>query len=80
MIRYHVCGIGYDKNNDVDGYEVDFGDFDTYERAYNLFVQLQCRNAEWFFEKASDVYELLLQLEKCEETDEEITCIDVRNE
>ena len=79
-IRYYVCGIGYDKNNEVTDYEVEFGDFDTYERAYNLFVKLQCRSEESFFKNASDVYELLIQLEKCEETEEEITCINVKNE
>jgi hypothetical protein len=79
-IRYYVSGIGYDKNNNVTDYEVDFGDFDTYERAYNLFVKLQCRSNESFFKNASEVYELLIQLEKCEETEEEITCINVKNE
>jgi hypothetical protein len=80
MIRYYVSGIGYDENDCVTDYEEDFGDFDTYEGAYELFVKLQCRSEESFFENASEVYELLIQLEECEETDEEINCIDVRNE
>lgn len=80
-IRYYVCGIGYDKNDCVTDYEWDFGDFDTYEEAYNLFVQLQCRDVSSFFsESKSNVYQMLLQLEECEETDDYIECIDVKNE
>ena len=78
--RYYVSGIGYDENNEVTDYEMDFGDFDTHEEAYELFVKLQCRSEESFFTNAPEVYELLIQLEECEETDEEISCIDVKNE
>lgn len=80
MIRYYVSGIGYDENDCVTDYEKDFGDFDTSEEAYELFVKLQCRSEESFFESAPEVYELLIQLEECEETDEEINCLDVKNE
>ena len=80
MIRYYVCSLGYDENDCITDCEEDFGDFDTYEEAYELFVKLQCRSEESFFEGAPEVYELLIQLEECEETDEEITCIDVKNE
>ena len=80
MIRYYVSGIGYDENDCVTDYEKDFGDFDTYEEAYELFVKLQCRSEESLFENASEIYELLIQLEECEEDDEEINCIDVKNE
>ena len=80
-IRYYACGIGYDKNDCVTDDEWDFGDFDTYEEAYNLFVQLQCRDeASFFTENESNVYQMLIQLEECEETDEIIECIDVKNE
>lgn len=79
-IRYYVCGLGYDESNCVTDYEKDFGGFDTYEEAYELFVKLQCRNEESFFENVSEVYEFLIQLEECEETEEEINCINVRNE
>ena len=80
MIRYYVCGLGYDENDCVTDYDFDFGDFDTYEEAYELFVKLQCKDEESFFAEAPKVYELLIQLEECEETDEAITCIDVKNE
>ena len=80
MIRYYVCGLGYDENDCVTDYEYDFGDFDTYEEAYELFVKLQCRSIKSFFTEAPEVWRLLLQLEECEETDEEITCINVKNE
>lgn len=80
MIRYCVCGLGYDKNNGITDYEQDFGDFDTYEEAYELFVKLQCRDIKSFFVKAPRVYQLLIQLEECEETDDGIDCVDVKNE
>jgi len=80
MIRYYVCGLGYDENYKVIDYEVNFECFDTYEEAYELFVKLQCKEDAWFFNGEADVYQLLLQLEECEETDDEITCVDVKNE
>lgn len=80
-IRYYVCGIGYDKNDCVTDREWSFGDFDTYEEAYDLFVKTQCQNAETFFtEKDSNVHTMLLQLEKCKETDDGTECVDVINE
>ena len=80
MIRYYVSGIGYDENDCVTDHDEDFGDFDAYEEAYELFVKLQCRSEESFFEDAPEVYELLIQLEECEETEDAITCVDVKNE
>lgn len=80
MIRYYVCGIGYDKGYCVTDYERQFGDFDTYERAYNLFTNIRNRRADSFFVDVSDVYQLCIQLEACEETDEAVECIDVKNE
>ena len=78
--RYYVCGLGYDCDDCVTDYDYDFGDFDTYEEAYELFVKLQCKDITTFFENAPEVCKLLIQLEECEETDDEITCIDVHNE
>ena len=80
MIRYYVCGLGYDENNCITDYEQYFGDFDTYEEAYELFVKVQCRGAALFADVESKVRKLLIQLEECEETDEAIECIDVKNE
>jgi len=77
---YCVCGLGYDENNSITDYEMYLGDFDTYEEAYEFFVKLQCRNPKWFFRSASDVYQVLIQLEKCEDDGDEINCIDVKNE
>ena len=79
-IRYYVFGIGYDNNDCVTDYEQNFGDFDTYVEAYELFVKLQCKNEESFFERIPEIYQLYIQLEECEETDDEINCIDVKNE
>ena len=79
--RYYVCGLGYDANNCVTDCEKYFGDFDTFEEAYEEFVKLQCRDTGWFFEdNTPNLYQLLLQLEECEETDDEINCVDVKNE
>jgi hypothetical protein len=50
------------------------------EEAYELFVKLQCSDAALFFTKAPEMYQALLQLEECEETDDAISCKDVRNE
>lgn len=80
MIRYYVCGLGYDENLEAIDYEVDFGDFDTYEEAYELFVKLQCKNAEAFFVGTSEVYEIDIRIEECEETEDEIECVNVKNE
>ena len=80
MIKYCVCGLGYDENNRITDYEMYLGDFDNYEEAYEFFVKLQCRNPKWFFRSVSDVYQLLLQLEECEDDGDEINCIDVKNE
>ena len=79
-IRYYVCAIGYDENDCVTDYEDSFGDFDNYEDAYELFVKLQCKDKGSFFTKMPDVYQVLLQLEECEEIDDDIECVDVKNE
>lgn len=78
--RYYISGIGYDKNNHVTDKEWDFRNFDTYEEAYEIFVKLQCLNEEFFFTNMPDVYQILIQIEECEETNNEINCIDVKNE
>lgn len=79
-IRYYICGLGYNKNNCITDAEIYFGEFDTYEAAYEEFVKLQCKDTGWFFNHTTDIDQLLLQLEECEETEEEINCIDVKNE
>ena len=77
---YCVSGLGYDENDCITDYEHDFGAFDTYEEAYDLFFRLQFKPWELFFLKEPKVYQLLIQLEECEEDDEEIRCVDVINE
>ena len=79
-IRYYVCGIGYDKYDCVTDDDYEFGDFDTFEEAYEEFVKLQCRDTGWFFADTPNLYQLLIQLEECEEDDNGINCIDVKNE
>ena len=80
MIGYYVMGLGYDENSNVTDYERGFGFFNTYEAAYEFFVKLQCKNVESFFVNIPNTYQLLIQLEECEETDDEINCIDIKNE
>ena len=36
MIKYCVCGLGYDENNCITDYEMYLGDFDNYEEAYEF--------------------------------------------
>ena len=79
-IRYYVCGLCYDEHDSILDGSMSFGDFDTYEEAYKLFVKLQCKNANYFFEGAPGVYQVLVQLEECEEYDDYSECIDVKNE
>jgi hypothetical protein len=79
-IRYYVCGLGYDENNEAIDYEVGFGDFDTCKEAYALLDELENRSAESFFVNAPKVYEIEIRLEECEETEEAIECIDVLDE
>ena len=78
--RYYVCGLGYDVNGNITDYEKDYGNFDTYEQAYVRFVTIQCMSGDVLFANARGVNQLLVQLEECEERDEEINCIDVKNE
>ena len=84
MTRYYLCGIGYDENNRVTDNEWTFGVFADYAEAYEHFVKLQCRNAASFFKDTNsnvyNVYQLLIQLEECEENEDGVECIDVRNE
>ena len=79
-IRYYVCGLGYNKNYEAVDYECNFGGFDTYEEAYESFVKLQCKDAEFFFCDAPDVYSIDIRIEKCVETDDKIECFEIRNE
>lgn len=78
--RYYVCGLGYDVNGEAIDYEVGFGDFDTCEEANKLLDELENRGAESFFVNVPKVYEIEIRLEECEETEEEIECIDVIDE
>lgn len=79
-LRYHVCGLGYDKNSCVIDYEVNFGDFDTYEEAYALFIKLQHKEAVEMFNGETDIYQMLIQVEECIEDDDYIECVDVKIE
>ena len=78
--RYYVCGLCYDENDCIIDYNLDFGDFDTYEEAYVMFVELQCCTAQSFFADSPEINKILIQIEECEEYDDEIVCIDVKNE
>ncbi len=82
-IRYFVCGLGYDSNDCITGYERSFGDFDTVEEARERFdeaVQKAESDLTEFFNDAPEVSCWHIQLEKCECTDEYDECIDVIEE
>ena len=80
--RYYVYGLGYDENDCVTDYSQYFGDFDTYDEAFELFEELQNRSPESFFENAPKLYQLVIQIEECEEDedDESTECVDVYDE
>lgn len=78
--RYYVCGLGYDENDCITDHEQSFGDFDTYEEAYELFVKLQCQDVASLFTNTPHLYQWLIQLEECEETEDVLSCTDVKNE
>lgn len=80
MIRYYVSGIGYDVNGNITDYERNFGDYNTYVEAYEQFVKIQCENRVMLFAGSVGVNQMIIQLEECEETEDEINCIDVTNE
>lgn len=79
-IMYSVCALGYDANYCVTDNFKDFGYFDNYEEAYELFVKIQCADPKQTFADKPHVSKWLLQLEECEDDGESIDCIDVRNE
>lgn len=78
--EYYVCGIGYDEKNNVTDYGQSLGVFDKYVDAYEFFVKLQCRNEASFFIKNYKLYQMLIQIEECEVIENEINCVDVKNE
>ena len=83
-IRYYVSGIGYDNNDCVTDYDREFGDFDTVEEAQEKFDEAVCEAEdnldEFFLDSEPEVTYWHIQLEKCEETESEINCIDVIDE
>lgn len=78
--KYYVCGLGYDSRENITDYDKDFGCFDTYAEAYELFVKLQCADAASLFVNVPEIWKMLIRVEECEETDDAISCTDVRNE
>ena len=78
--KYYVCGLGYDKNDHLNGYEQDFGVFDTYMKAYEFFIKLQCKDVNVLFTKNPETYRLVIQIEECEETEEDgLHCLKIHN-
>lgn len=79
-IIYYVCALGYDANYRITDNFKDFGYFDNYEEAYERFVEIQCADPKETFADVPHSSKWLLQLEKCEDDNESIDCIDVYNE
>lgn len=81
IIRYYVCGLGYDINNHMTDYEHIFGVFDDYNDSYKLFNELNQKKYEQLFDDESvAIPQLLIHIEECEEIDGEIRCIDIKNQ
>lgn len=77
--RFFIFGLGDDEHNCATDYEKYFGEYDTYEEAYEYFVKLQKQDAGLFC-IPSDVCFLRVLIEECEEFADITECIDVRNE
>lgn len=75
--RYYVMGIGYDKDDKITDYEKCFGDFDTYDEAKKLLLELMRRDRTSFFEAAKDLYQLYIEIQECEEDAEGSSCVDL---
>lgn len=78
--RYYVMGIGYDENEHITDHEQSFGDFNTYEEARELFIELMRRNRTSFFETARNIYQLCIEIQECEEDEEGSSCVDLLDE
>ena len=79
-VRYYVYGLGYDENDCVIDFELEFGDFDTYKEAHGLFDKLQNKEDSFFFKNNQDIYQLDIVIEECEENNGQINCIDIKDE
>ena len=79
--KFCVCALGYDSNECITDYEVSLGEYDTYEEAYEDFVRYQCHPLGISIEfPLEEVSQILLQVERCVEDDDEIRCEEVCNE
>ena len=79
-IMYSVCALGYDSDYRITDNFKDFGYFDNYEEAYELFVKIQCADPNKTFADVPYSSKWMLQLEECEDYGDVIDCIDVHNE
>lgn len=81
-IRYVVCGLAYDENYNILDNEWDWGTFTnetSAAHAYEAIVSKYLRNPSLLTTDTSIAY-VKIQMEKCVENDEEIFCLEVRNE
>ena len=79
-IMYSVCALGYDADYNITDNFKDFGYFDNYEEAYELFVKIQCADPKETFKDEPYSSKWLLEVEECEDYDVFIDCIDVKND
>ena len=78
---YSLVALEYDENDCVRDREWYLSEKDNYQEVYEDFVKLQSLSDEDFFVKfPKNVYQILLQLEECVETEDGIECLDVKNE
>lgn len=78
---YCVSGIWYNKNYEVAD-SLDFGEYNEPTDAFNEFIYLSSQPSSNFFKEKDkeDYYIVKIQIEKCEETEDGIECVDVLNE
>lgn len=78
--KFCVCALGYDAQECITDYEVTLGEFDTYEEAYRAFIRYQSRPFSTTDFPSDKVSQILLQVERCVEEDDEIRCEEICNE
>ena len=79
-IMYSVCALGYDADYNITDNFKDFGYFDNYEEAYELFIKIQSADPKETFKDEPFSSKWLLEVEECEDYDVFIDCIDVKND
>ena len=80
-LKYFLCAIGYDAEGYVTDFEETLAEFKNEREACIAFDKfIWNENANEHFKAWTSVKDILLQVEKCEETEHSIECIDIIKE